>query len=296
MNRRTPLSSALPVGLSLLVGPAWPRNAFASRKGLYASESERMAWLQPALVASKSSGKPLLVLAAPTDAMEARQRGDAFGAGLNHGSDEMLAPLAEVEVVAAGASDLSHALGIVLEATPLFWLVEGGVVSDWNTEWDSPAEQPLRPNDVHQALTDGRITSIDRNLRSALSVRDARQRRAAFARQHLSKTEVAALRSFVVATGKRARPRLAMMDRGASILAALDGEIPRRVIAAMANAARRRVVNRRIPGALWGRATICGSDEFEGVEPEYDVLAIGCGVGSIPRRSERFLHFYTCQS
>lgn len=56
----------------------------------------------------------------------------------------------------------------------------------------------------------------------------------------------------------------------------------------LAEAVRVRLVARRIPGSRWAVGGGCGVH----IEGE-DVVAVGCGMGHVPRLSRRFLHFFS---
>jgi hypothetical protein len=52
---------------------------------------------------------------------------------------------------------------------------------------------------------------------------------------------------------------------------------------------RARVVRRRILGSRWAVSTGCGVD----IEGEDGEQMVACGMGSVPPRSQRFLHFFS---
>ncbi|MBT9558210.1 MAG: hypothetical protein IV100_19410 [Myxococcales bacterium] len=296
MNRRTLLSSALPVGLGLLLGPTWLREAFGERKDGCPSTAERASWLKSALTASKASGKPLLVFTTPAAGDLAWERGNAFGAWLNHGSEDTLARFAEVEVVAGSTAGLIGAIGKPLKGDPLFWLVTEGEAQGFDAPLNKVVSQKRGDVSEQDAIIDTQLATLDRLLKDAVGGQKARDHRASAARTRLSTTDVATLTTYQKAGGAGTPPALSLVDRGAAILAAgLGGTVPQSIVKALADAARARVVKQRIPGTLWGQANACGSDTFEGVEPDPDEQMVDCGMGFVPERSQRFLHFYTCQ-
>lgn len=297
MKRRTLLSSALPLGLGLLLGPSWLREAFGERKDGCPTAAERASWLKSALTASKASGKPLLVFTTPSAGDLAWERGNAFGAWLNHGSDETLARFAEVEVVAGSTAGLAEAIGKLLKGNPLFWLVTEGEAQSFDTPLNKVLSQKRGDFSEQDAIIDTQLATLDRLLKDAIGGQKARDHRASLARARLATADVATLTAYQKAGGTGAPPAPFLVDRGAAILAAgVGGTVPQPIVKALADAARARVVKQRIPGTLWGHANSCGSDTFEGVAPDPDEQMVDCGMGFVPERSQRFLHFYTCQS
>jgi hypothetical protein len=64
-----------------------------------------------------------------------------------------------------------------------------------------------------------------------------------------------------------------------------------RKLAARAAGVRARLVKQRPPGAHWARSSGCGT-RIEGVN---DNVMIGCGMGHVPAKSERFLYFFSIE-
>lgn len=62
--------------------------------------------------------------------------------------------------------------------------------------------------------------------------------------------------------------------------------------AALAERVRDRLVRRPPPGARWATSSGCGMT-IEGVPDDPRTGMVMCGMGHVPRRSARFLHFFT---
>jgi hypothetical protein len=68
------------------------------------------------------------------------------------------------------------------------------------------------------------------------------------------------------------------------------GEVPGGEVEARAALVQRELVKQRPHGAQWASSSGCGVDYEEGPEVSD---AVDCGMGHVPRRSVRFLHFLT---
>lgn len=76
---------------------------------------------------------------------------------------------------------------------------------------------------------------------------------------------------------------------------AIMGELLRRALgidekraAALATEARARLKDKPPPGTRWASSSGCGTD-IEGEAP----MAVGCGMGHVPKKAQRFLYFFT---
>lgn len=305
MNRRTLLASALPVGLGLVIGcdevlvpPVTPKRSCPD-------SATRAQWVKEALAASERSGKPLVVLTMETTRPLASSdwyRGRLFGTWLNSGTDDTLARIAEVELVGASTDELAVALarpfGDELQGDPLFWLVEDGEARSYDVPKAPSFRHVFDLRQRGEALLDWQLATLDSMFRHAVGGQSSRARRAASARARLPAHDVAELDALLASGGAGNAPAPSLVDRGAAILAAgLGGRIPEPVLKVLANAARTRFVQNRIPGTVWGHSGGgCDGPIYEGVEPEPQTTMISCGIGFVPARSRRFLHFYTCES
>lgn len=117
MNRRRVLQA----GAALLGAPLWLRSAFAGETG-------GVAEVAAAFRRAQAAKRPLLVLIVPTDRGAGLRRGLAFGALLNHGTDDQIAPLGRVEVVAATQADLQSVVPAAGDVEALMVLVRTDAV------------------------------------------------------------------------------------------------------------------------------------------------------------------------
>jgi len=106
---------------ALALAPALIRRAFAD-------ESLPLPVLAgtagDAVERARTRGRALLVFVIPADDGKKWDRGAAFGALLNHGTDRQLAPLAGVDVVCATMSDLRKLVPAVGDGEPLMVLAD----------------------------------------------------------------------------------------------------------------------------------------------------------------------------
>jgi hypothetical protein len=65
--------------------------------------------------------------------------------------------------------------------------------------------------------------------------------------------------------------------------AGLTGQIP-----SLAADVRARLTHGRVPGSRWASSSGCGTT----VEDDDDTLGIGCGMGHVPEKAQRFLYLY----
>lgn len=111
MKRRAFLKSA--AAAAMAVAPAMIRKAFGdgscptpatSGKGT----ADNLGALSEAFRRAQRNGKTLLVFVIPADDGIKYDRGSAFGAWLNHGTPQQIAPLARCEVVCATMADVKR--------------------------------------------------------------------------------------------------------------------------------------------------------------------------------------------
>ncbi len=62
-----------------------------------------------------------------------------------------------------------------------------------------------------------------------------------------------------------------------------------RQVPALAADVRARMKDQRVPGSKWAHASGCGTS----IEGETDNVMFGCGMGHVPKKSSRFLYFFT---
>jgi hypothetical protein len=298
MNRRVFLASAGATA-ALAACPLWIRRAFASACNGDPIGSGTRALLRSYRAAAEM-GKPLLVLVIPADANEVWDRGATFGALLNHASPAQLAPLALVEVACATMSDVRK-LAPAPSGEPLCVLVETDQTPPRMYALDAalpsrtvPEGISLRWTEVlarEDEVVDRQIAVLGALLHDAIAP-DARTiaARARLAIARLGDAERARIEQALAA---RAELPLADVDRAAALVAAgmeraSTNERARRETM-LASAAAARLRDRPPRGSRWAHSSGCGTT-IEGEEDES--IAIGCGMGHVPRKSQRFLYLY----
>ena len=76
-------------------------------------------------------------------------------------------------------------------------------------------------------------------------------------------------------------------------LGKLDAETRTRHSAVLGAAARRELLQKRLPGSAWAESRGCGI-RIESPEPgESSGAGFACGAGHVPERAQRFLYFFT---
>jgi hypothetical protein len=262
-SRRTFLAGA---GLAAASAPLPWFLARAFAQDPCCGPAERAAAVGSGYRRARAAGKPLLVLVVPPDtATDAYERAHAFGEWLNHGNDEALALLSLVEVVAARVEDVRTVVpSVPVDRSPLMILVD---TTDGSHEALDVALPPLFTNGPmgNDAAIDDRIRALTDTLRTGL-VPDA--------------ARVARLVS-------RINPRSS--DRSAEVYQrALSSRQRSTLMHALAENARARFVRAPIPGSRWAQSWGCGTT----IEGDPNPIAVDCGMGHVPERSVRFLHFY----
>jgi hypothetical protein len=289
-SRRTFLKGAL-VGGAVALWPAWLRRAFADPPEACAPEPEerRLAALGAGFRRAVRVGKPLLVLVIPSEDLDKRLRGELWGGFLNYGASEALAALSLAEVVCAEMPDLRRMIPAAraLDGAPLFVLIETAArpaeASAFSLERDD-APAARFESELEDGAVERRIAEVGALLLRAL-VGDTLERRAKESAGRLSTERLSALRGD--------SPSLDAIDLGAAVFLAesLDPADRARRIDRLADATRARLVKVPVPGSRWARASVCGLDRVEG-EGELEGVGFACGMGHLPKKSERFLYFY----
>ncbi len=239
----------------------------------------------------RTSGKPQLVLVIPTDQGEKFRRGHAFGELLNHGSDEQLAPLACFELICRSLADLGptwivgaplvEPLMVLLDTDGQLRALDGVLAQDPNNSLDDNRR-------ATEACIDARIALLADLVASAADgTRLAAQ--ACSERASLPANELRRLDELPTSLGEL---QPADVDRApaTTMLLARTGEpeVRTHLTALLAAAVRARVGQRQLGGVPWARTTGCGSV----VEGASRNAGFACGMGNVPRRSQRFLQFY----
>ena len=306
----------------LAVAPAWIRGALAAplsgegpvdTDGGDKDERTHQRLLE-ARELSQRSGKPLLILLIPDDDFqEGYARGHAWGELLNHGAPAQLAPLALCEIVAARYAAVAR------------WL-PGEVPTDTTALLIDPTSLHSRrgvkgpiqrlPEIAGPRLQKAGETWADRQAREAQSVED-RIDHVAEELAKLIKAEGEQLDRYArlsevalsersdpinAALARGAVPAAAQIDAGAALVmrAAVEakGDLRATLIEALAQSVHARLKDHHTPaGVLWAKSTGCGTRvEYPPKEADSPFqgrnMAVGCGMGHVPAKSQRFLHFY----
>lgn len=263
-SRRTFLAGAGLLAAAAPI-PAFLARAFAQDP--CCGPAERAAAVGSAYRRARSAGKPLLVLVVPPELdAESNERAHAFGEWLNHGDDEALALLSLVEVVAAKVDDVRTVVpSVPAGATPVMILVD---TSDGSHR---PLEVAIPPLFSSPAMGDA--TVIDRRIRALTDT----------LRAGLAPDAAAVAR-----LASRINPRSS--DRSAEVYGRAISNPRQRsnLMHVLAENARARFVRAPIPGSRWASSWGCGTE----IEGDPNPMAVDCGMGHIPERSVRFLHFY----
>ena len=208
-----------------------------------------------------TSGRPLLIIVVPQDAMRQQAIGGAWGEVLTAGGDEVIAALVDFELVTATQEEIHTVLPAYQvtppEEEPLLVRIEAAelparyeafyteVFFPGPEDWEAYRQKSWEEEkDLQSAWISKRIASLEALLVSATRVESARRR---------------------AITAEQVQAR-----RGAPI-----------------------------PGARWGWNGSCGSphmepDPLEGPPPEdLAIMMVMCGMGFVDQRSARFLDFLT---
>ncbi|MFI5403171.1 MAG: hypothetical protein ACHQ1G_09555 [Planctomycetota bacterium] len=236
--------------------------------------------------------KPLLVLVIPAKDDQKWGRGQVFGALLNHGGPGVYLDLALCEVVCATVADAKAQIkDLMVEGEPLMLLVETGGAAARATAIDPQIRDDFGARDFDKVdeLAKERLDVVAAALRAGvLPTKETLAARAALAEARLPAEEAKSLRA-AVAAGKTPEPEA--LDRGAALVRALAEapDAPRpQILSALAAAAQKRVTGTAPPGAKWAKSSGCGVD----IEDE-ETTAVKCGMGYVPKISQRFLWFFT---
>jgi hypothetical protein len=249
--RRNFLGSISAVGL-LAAAPLWLQNAFAEDAACKGS-LRTLAALGVSFRRAHSSGKRLLVLVIPSADAEKRERGELFGAWLNHGPDSGLAALSLCELACATMVDLRRLVPNAPDGEPLMVLVDPSALGRPGIAITPAVPQIDASRPVWEAGADWQKVMRERDLRER-SEWDA---------------------------------RIAVVSRAVRVAVAPGLSFPDE--AAAAAAVRSRWVQGKVPGSHWANASGCGTD-IEGVESK---IMVACGMGHVPAKAERFLYLFT---
>jgi hypothetical protein len=288
-TRRDVLRTAL-AGMALGALPGWLATAVAGT-----------ALSQDALTAAYRSaaerGRPLLVVVVPPyDSGQGWDRGRLWGAVLNHGDDATLSALATAHLACAdlealrslvpdGVPDDAWVVRIDTDQVPATHDAFGGdsprgdvAVERFSEGWQEQEESTL----------DAQMAWLSGGLRELLLPSSAHLARYAAVEEAAQPADAEALGSRL-ALGETPSASLAARFPAMVALAASQHPAHRAtLVSVLASAARAEWVEERVPGSWWARSHGCGFD-FEDHEERFGV---GCGMGYVPARASRMLHFY----
>jgi TAT (twin-arginine translocation) pathway signal sequence len=250
---------------------------------------------------ASQAGKPVLVLV--VDQGGIWQWGAAWGQALTFGKNEFLADLALCEVVVAPMDEVRAALpglpGLTGRPTgnwlePVALLIETDEPSAIQIK--GPVERRFRripvpawdeSEEPFEAAVRARVEDLERMVRAAVAPdRFTIERRAA---------QAARVLGLEVPADPLAHDELS--ESAPAVIRAAGEAFPERrklAIDMLAGVAAMRLRWHAPRGAYWATSTGCGAD-IEDL-PEDQRLGIACGMGHVPKISERFLYFHTQQS
>jgi hypothetical protein len=316
MNRRG-LLKGMGAAAAATLWPGWLSEAFA---GPACSPLKGAVTLSAAIQRAHAALQPLLVFVIPKDNGLKWERGRHFGEWLNHGTHLDLAPLACATVVCAemdavrqlfpsAPKDEEPAILVMdVDRSPARIAVALPAFNHVDMDFDRFAERPelegKTEEERRQAYFKWREEQINREDQAITAciqctgkaVRDAifgdaavMKRRADATWDRLSASERAAAQR-LISGGEGGGTREEVLAAAPVIaMAALEGSGDSRLVQALSEAARGRYSTQRIPGSKWANASGCGEE----IEGEDDNLVVGCGMGHVPARSQRFLYFFT---
>lgn len=307
-RREFVVRSSWAAGLAFV--PDWVAGAFGvSSQDPEKKRLDRAAQLRAARQRAVACGKPLLVLVVPREERQCQDRGQRFGALLNHGGRDVLLDLALCEPACATVAEVQTEFGSVeIEGEPVMLVLEParsteGVTASWSVTAIAPelATEPkldeaesyetyLRADKQYQLDCNAKLAA---GLRAAVAeTRGALAERADRERMTLAASEHSALDQFFAA------PDLPLDDdllvRAAAVVR-MAAEAPRRpgdrerLLKFLVAASRRTFVDQRIAGSKWARSLGCGTT-IEG--DKQGGMAIACGMGHVPEMCQRFLYLF----
>jgi hypothetical protein len=286
-------------GLGALALSSWVVDSFAIADKIGPAYKARVPLLFDSYRRARRTGQPLLVLVIPRDDQQKSERGALWGAFLNFGSSRQLAPLAQCEVVCATADELHKLVPNAGKGEPLAVLVETSAlpattqgvrvklepIASTNSDWYAMDAEL-------DAMIDAQTARVARALEHAivpnaeLAARRANESAAVHGHADAAKKLVATIASGGAVKSEQVDAYSAEIMQ--ALLAATDRKARRRMSAQLGKVVRRELKDQRVPGSRWANGGGCGVD----IEGEDSNIAIGCGMGHAPEKSQRFLYFF----
>ncbi len=273
MKRRAFLGAAAVSVVGLMVRRAFGDSSLPGKKGDTSSAVQKVD-LKAALDRAARAGVPLFVIIIPQDDGKKWEVGRAWGELLNHGKPEEVAPLSRAEVVCAPMDELAKI--------------------------SIPGISGAEPLAVAIDSSSRRVTQL---LHATLAVYEQRF-------------------GIVVVGDKEKAPKPrpddeVTADRIKTMAGLVRGGLPGTPAlltvetATLAQLVKTKLVDRPPPGAHWANASGCGparieqtpeeketerlaeeADRKKGMMRMKSIVAYGCGMGHVPAKSTRFLHFF----
>lgn len=265
--------------------------------------------------------RPRLLIVLPDEIEHHYDLGHALGEYLNHGDDAALAPLAAVDLACVAAGEIDLPTSATGQGPMALLLVAGD--TQRLVRFELPGRDAFRygKEKLAERVIDQRIAAVSSAVRRAVMDQDrvigvsprmlahprvqeiATRARAGYAIADWRTDRNGGWRSQEEVDEARLRgeplARTLMPDEAAhfapallTVASSVEGEARASLLGALAAAARRRVVEGEVPGAEWATTGGCAT-AFEKRELN---IGVGCGMGYVPARSRRFLHFYTLKS
>ena len=276
---------------------------------------ERLEQLRLGVQKAKDEGKPLLVFVVPTqlNSSEAWQRGEWFGAFLNHGGSLALLEMA-LGVPACGTiADVRKVTGAAsIEGNPLMLVVDVSQVGLADAaaprvtplvlDLGSPRGDVPGIRGMDEAALEKQKTIVEAGLAKMTAELHATLHRHGASSAKLvadvaakaTDAQRAAIAAWITAGGKvpsdELLVRFAAQQRSAA--AELKDADRERVLVALESAARNEVVKKRIPGSRWASSQGCGTTIERSPGEVAPMGGVACGMGSVPPMCDRFLEFY----
>jgi hypothetical protein len=254
-----------------------------------------LATLSNAYRTAQQTGRPLLVLVVPEDGGLRWERAHGIGELLNHGSAAVFADLALAEVVCSTMTTLRRLVPQAGDGEPWMVVVETDrhpasaqqltrEIEAWPDHWthDGGPEELAR---LSNEAIDRRIADLGALVHAGLAADDAMiTRRARAAEAHLDSAFVEAVHR----AGRTGHVTPEMLSRAPAVVRA-SARGSESIQTDLAAHARQRLTQAPPAGSEWAHSWGCGIT----VEGRDDNMIVGCGMGQVPERSQRFLYWYT---
>jgi hypothetical protein len=304
MKRRQLLQS-LAMGAAAAAWPAWIRSAFAAETCRPGEEDRDFLTLVGTYRRAQKSGKPVLVFVVPARQWNWHEFGEYFGAFINHAPTVSMATLTLAEVVCATPRSIERLLPEEkIDATnTLLALIEtdavpGSVRTVAVTrllEGQSPDPghpQPYDPERLRRQVSE-RINRMGILVRELLAPNEEVLTRRVAQTRAAQSTELLAGVEDRLARGLIPLPETILPAASFLHASALHAGTIRQtqLLEALASEAARTLRVQRIAGSRWARSYGCGTE----IEGENDHGLMGCGMGSVPPMSQRFLWFFSAK-